>query len=435
MPETIEKFIRFLEKLKKEIAPICFEQASKATVEEKEYILSYLYDKDNVLNNLMRLYSCPKEEWKRINEVFIDFKALSEIIEEILPEMSISDEEIKDVVFYMIEKNIISGVATSSIKISDQKNLLTFPFKGVSASEVHAFITTSALYEAAQKKETELSEKEKVLLREVQRFTEAEEQECPKIQICHKMLKKHYFDKKEVLDFNDVQIILNILGKLGLSKTLLRSISATLRKELRQRKSRLKNIPTQNSSSEEIVEQVQESEAEKSRKKQEENQKRKEEKEIYKKLRDIYNMDEKKLLVIPTNEVVVFWVRNAKKVNLPLETIYDFLRTVDREIGMMDPFVRYGLLYNKLKYFEEKTDISINLEAIEHCIDEFLEYQEYYETLKLEEPLSEKDAKEKEEDKELVRIMQETCAEDLESNLNLYFKLIPKDYTYELSQN
>lgn len=437
-----------------------------------EISLMYLEDTTNLDFTEMALYvmqekkrqfeffNCPKEDWNMKYDICIDFEKISNLLinkaDMRLPkEQTFSDQEKKEIIFYALEKNIASGIIDDKEMAFNPIELRLFLLNAERFVALTNLISSDCYRKSKNKteellsNEEELSNEEKSLLRKFKHFLSVGSKSKENIATLHQVIKEHYFDKKESFELEDIKVIIDALRGLNINHEICISIEKALRKEIRSRKSLIKKSSFQKSgndalyngirnhdyiefksaeSSGKTKEEQERWKKEEEERRKEQNKKRRTEKEGYKYLNDIYNIEEKSLLVTPTNEIIENWVEQAKTNHLPVETIYEFLRATDRAIRQMDPIIRYGLLYQKLKYYKEEMNIPIDLEDMELCIDGLIEAREYAEEVS-------KKAKEERKIEE-IKAQKDTefWHQELENRLNNTMKLLPKNYEYEMNR-
>ncbi len=429
VPTSVQKLIEFLNKLTNLENKTRLYLSARNNASMTEDAMDFIA----CLDTLKRIYSCPIEDWNKIREVYTEFSILSEVLEN----SNFSDKDISEIVFYLIKKNLASGLTECPNRILQEQDLFSFPFHGVSIQEVYQFITTDAFYQASHKEEKDLSEKEKLLLSEIERCNNINATSFNAVLSYHQLIEAHYFDKSDSFDFEDIALVLEALKNLKVSAIVLDSVNKTLRKERKfGQTSLIKEESTTYKESEKDKQEREKQEKElqnRARQKRDEalladNKKRRDEKIIYKKMRDIYDMEKREFLIIPTNEVILNWVTYAKLIQLPLPTILQFLSSAYKQISTMDPVVQYGLLYKKLKYYEEALDISSELEEIEQYIEAILEASSTYISLaedKKQQPLEESILKKQEEEVTFFEA-------ELKNKIGQTLALVPKDYEYEM---
>ncbi len=175
-------------------------------------------------DNLIKMLTLDRASWKNSSGLFIEFPLLCEFLED----SELNSLEIKHVVFYLIEKNIVSGVTNSGTKCFDPNKIVDYDFKYFTKDEVIDYITSETYQKLFSESLENLSETEKNKREEFLDFCEKSSIDLTNLQALYRKIKTHYFEKIDSYNENDVDIIVKSLAELGVNKQICMNIKLIL---------------------------------------------------------------------------------------------------------------------------------------------------------------------------------------------------------------
>ncbi len=176
---------------------------------------------------IIRVLKTDSSEWKEHFEIFTDYEVLSNLLMKSL----IDATEKMEVIFFLIQKNIATGLLNSNRKTFDFDQVDNYPFQYFTKEEIKELIQAKKYYSNLSKPDDLLTEEEKAKQKELYQFL----QDCPlkddNMVVLHRNIQKHYFDKKDNLTEEDVNIIISSLLQLKIDKSICQDIKDILLKK------------------------------------------------------------------------------------------------------------------------------------------------------------------------------------------------------------
>lgn len=231
MDKTIDIFIKYLEKSSKDIENEILKRASKR-------IIRSLTDEDNrdiqritERQNAIRILKVPKEEWPLHGEVFIQFEYISEMFEK----SPLNARGKLAVILRFLEKNLSTNIVSEDARCFDIQGIDEYKFSYMTREQFLEFVRTDEYGRLKSKEESELTEHERNMLEEFEKFSDLYPLDIAPIIEKHRLIKQHYFDKVDSFDSEDVEIFLGVLRELGIYDSLIEMFRQILFKEISKR--------------------------------------------------------------------------------------------------------------------------------------------------------------------------------------------------------
>lgn len=296
----------------------------------------------------------------------------------------------------LLEKNFASHIFHQNVKAFDIQMIDSYKFKYMTREQFLEFVRTDEYGRLNAKEEAELTEHEKKMLEEFNRFSDENPLNIESIIEAHRLIKEHYFDKRESFNEEDVEIFLNVIKGFGLSDNLIDTFRTLLLMEInkRQRKQQeVEEVPVVK----EIIKPVEKTMID----------------------RKGYNLIERELrkyFDIRTMEVVdqldldrqIYCVGLLIKLGFSEDKIKNILKIMNKNgYGYENPISMFGALYEKLEYYKDVEGIREAIETMVGAVREIMivEDSEY-----------------------------EEWKSFIQGELDVTLKLIPKTYDYELDK-
>ena len=207
-------------------------------------------------------------------------------------------------------------------------------------------------------------------------FFEDRQSEEPEFKQNHKLIKEHFLDKVDSFDYNDIEIVITALRKIGYREETCIRINKSLRKVLHQREKELLKEEThrkQELQSKVIVSEPIE---------QKPILPKKEFQTVYRELNKYYNFENMKPIRFLNLKEVIYCIHLMLKINFDENTINEFIESVEKENKKLqnNPISLFIRLYNKFKYYEKDINIQEKIKYIESLLGEiFICSEEDYE--------------------------------------------------------
>lgn len=396
MDSVIKKFIDYLEyslEHKEAFLAGMKRNSSDVLLSPDNYYRNKILERKNVL----RILRTPKEEWSFHAEVFADFNILSEM----LLTSPLKSREQLQVIFYMFEKNLSTGILGEGVGCFDQKQIDKYPFKYLTREEAERWIYEDTYGRIMRAEDEDLSELDRLKIEEFINFTEKFPIDVSRIIREHHILNEHYFMKRDSFLRDDVAEIIGVFRFFKVDEELCETIKYILEKEVKKREQTPKEELRRDDQVSSFREETQ----------------RLSEKEY-----NVLNRELKKYFDVGTMSVIrplsldeqIYCVSLMVRMNYAEATIKKILKAMNKGISSLEqlkdehPFVVFSRLYNKLKYYEDDEELKSSIEKI-------IEY--FKEIFILENP----------DDYEFWREM-------IEEELSKAVAMLPKDFDYEIEE-
>lgn len=333
------------------------------------------------VKNIICELEIPREEWERDSKVFTDFDMLSKYL--ILSNLSTKDR--LNVIILFIEKNISTGIIDEDTKYLNPKLLKSYNLKKFNKSRLDEILYNGEINLLLQQDDSKLNSNE--IKKKYELLSVLGKDYISSNIIKNNILvKKHYIDIEGNCTEYDIDKLINALLGLGVDESICKDIKNMLKKDLDNSIAKSSRKMTKEVG---IISDYSN------------------DREIKKELRnyfDFYRMEAIKPLSLKDR---IYCVSLLVKLNADMEKIIKFLRISECDYNKQNPIVLYNQLYEKLKYYEEKYNLSNELNELEQYFSEiFIADTDDYEFWK----------------------------SSIEENLNRVLKLIPRTYEYELDK-
>lgn len=231
MDKIVDIFIKYLEKSSVDIENEILERASKR-------IIRSLTDEDTrdiqritERKNAIRLLKVPKEEWPLHGEVFIQFEYISEMLEK----APLNARGKFSIILRLLEKNLSTNIVSEDARCFDIQGIDEYNFSYMTREQFLEFVRTDEYGKLKSKEESELTEHERKMLDEFETFSDLYPLDIAPVIEKHKLIKEHYFDKKDSFDIEDIEIFLEAIKSFGVDDSLITMFRQILLKDISKR--------------------------------------------------------------------------------------------------------------------------------------------------------------------------------------------------------
>lgn len=336
MDKAIIKFINYLQtesdKLQKEIYTEAYQYQTAYT----PFIDRALLEKSEN-DNIIRLLSLPKDKWPLYNEIFNEFKVLSQRLES--APLSLSEKV--TVLFIFFERNIASHVLEADTKAFEQKAIKNYHFKTMTSEEVIELTRSEKYSYLISTPDEELSEEDLIIKKDINDFTDKNLIDVSDIIKNNRSINDHYLKIKDSYTETDIKIIIDTLKNMGVIESILEATKIVLAKKIQKRQNSQKIITFNNFNS---------SKDEQSSKKYLSD---KEYKNIKKELSTYYDLYKSKLRRSLSYEEMIYCVNLLVQLGESKDAINLFIMNAEKVCISDNPITRYLQYYDKLKYYSK----------------------------------------------------------------------------------
>lgn len=339
--------------------------------------------------------------WLMYEKESIDSKLIFDepaLIAPYAEDKSLTTREFSKLVFYIIERNILSGLLTGE-KYSDifEKNSL-FDMKNrilEDKDSINDIVTNKSVFDihcAVFKGTTMVPQNEGVLNRIT--LSNNPNYSIAELQHFHLLIKEHYLDKKDSYEENDLAIVIKALYDLSFSENICREIGNYLLFELEKRNNKK-------------VEKKQYIPAYEPLPRQTNTLSKKEYNLLYRELLTYFDFNNMQPIKYLNLDEIIYCLHILIKLQIRDNVINSFLRIINKHNRSQNPLALYTSLYNKLNTYQNNLELKNKMTDIASYIKEmFIASDEEYVEWK------------------------ELLSEELSSIL----ELCSEDYTYELNE-
>ena len=193
------------------------------TFDETEVTDEYYIRKD--ISDSLKL---EREDWDKRPEIFCCFETLVRLMNE----TTLSIVEQKDIIFYLIKRNLYflgRDVVYKSLDSSIIDKVGTFDFKYLTKKEVSEMINNVSWQEFINRDFDQISEDEQNKIEELLEFFEQNKFDSSEVDELHQNIKEHYFDKNGEYEEEDLLVISDSLRKLNLSTSYVKDIVSLIK--------------------------------------------------------------------------------------------------------------------------------------------------------------------------------------------------------------
>lgn len=315
---------------------------------------------------------------------------------------SLTTREFSKLVFYIIERNILSGLLTGK-KYSDifEKSSL-FELRDrilEDKDSINDIVTNKSVFDihcAVFKGTTMVPQNEGVLNRIT--LSNNPNYSIAELQHFHLLIKEHYLDKKDSYEESDIAIVIKALYDLSFSENICREIGNYLLFELEKRNNKK-------------VEKKQYIPAYEPLPRQTNTLSKKEYNLLYRELLTYFDFNNMQPIKYLNLDEIIYCLHILIKLKMRDNVINSFLRIINKYNRSQNPLALYTSLYNKLNTYQNNPEFKNKMTDIASYIKEmYISSDEEY--IERKELLSE----------ELASIL-ELCSEDYTYELNEAQKL------------
>ncbi len=367
MNKTLLKFINYLDSSASEIERKVIERVNRREDKVLNSIDKVDVDRCTTRKQMSRILNVPRESWELYGELFADFATLSDL----MMCAGLKNKEVFYIVFYLIEKNLGAHVLELTVRSFDIKKIENYNFssyKYLNKDVILEMVRTEQYGRLASMEEEELTDTERELLDEFERFSAENPEDLTGVVENHRLMKEHYFDKLDSFDREDIEVVCDVFRKMGLYESYVEVVRDLLESKLEKRSK--KDSPI-------IVERVQVREKKDVLTDKEYNL-------LSRELRKYFDVS-KMVVVEPINlEIEIYCVSLMIRMGFDDTTIKRALKVMNKSLVQEEnPIVVFTKLYSKLMYYENIPDIKEAVDNImSYLVEMFIINDEDYEVLK-----------------------------------------------------
>lgn len=287
-------------------------------------------------------------------------------------DMLLNDNDITNSIFYMIKRNIETGLLDEKAQLEPVEDqginaiLNNMPILEASLNSKTYYDSFVNIYQSVsirRKKSTQysLAALRNDMVVDFQVFQDN-----------HRLIKEAYLDKIDSYTKDDIDIVLFALKELQVVDEVINSIRKTLEANLVRRQNK-ENKRKEREKLSHIIPKIELPKKEVLSKK--------EYNLTYRELLTYYDLDNQQVLRPLSIKEVIYCVRLMLKLNIQESAIDTFIRNIDKENKKMsNPISLYVSLYDKISYYAKDTEISKKIALIEEYLEQiFICSEEDYE--------------------------------------------------------
>lgn len=392
MDSVVLSFIKYLDessaRIESEIIKRATQRGSMDFTSEDEKDMQRVSER----KNLKRIISVPREEWDLHGEIFIQYDYLSEMLEE----APLNARGKFAIVQRLLEKNLATNIINQNARCFDIQGIDDYEFTYMTRDEFLEFVRSDEYGRLKNKDESELTEHEKKQLEEFDRYSDSHPLDVGNVIEAHRLIKEHYFDKKDSFNEEDIEIFLGAIKGFGLSDKLICLFRNIMLIEMskRQRKAEVVEASVQVVTKPVIIEKPM--------------MDRKEYNLIERELRKYFDIRTMEVVSPLTLDLQIYCVGLLIKLGFSDEKIRDILKIMNKDgYSYENPITMFVALYEKLEYYKDVEGIKEAIETMLGAMQEIMivngnDYEEW----------------------------KSFIGEELAAAL----KLIPRDYNYEIGK-
>lgn len=336
---NITKFLEFLENYKNDLSneELFLSSVNFINNQQKQY--DEVVNEMIIVQNLIRILSLDQKFWPQTRELFNDF----EILCKYLNKAGLDVRGKMDVLFYMIEKNIATGILKENVVLVDSRKTKDYKFDNFTSDEVRDMIFQHELHKLNNEDKQSIISKLSVDVSDLARN--------------HLLIYKHYINRKDNYTEEDINYLVSALLNLKVDSTLCDSIYYVLMKKLEKRKKTGQKVT--------ISFGLEES------KKEKEILSRREYKLLVKEINAYYDLDKQKLMSPLTWKDAIYCASLLYKIQVNPEVVRTFFTKVEKFSyeHFTNPIALYNMYFSRLKYYREKYYFDSNDESFANLED------------------------------------------------------------------
>jgi len=370
MYSTISTFVAYLDKSMEKIINEVVERAAKRPFRTSLPSDDHDLQRASERKNLKRILLVPEEEWGLHGEVFIQYDYLSEMLEE----SPLNTRGMFIIVQRLLEKNLATNIVNQDARCFDIRGIDKYEFTYMTRDEFLAFVRSDEYGRLKEKEESLLTEDEKKKLEEFDRYSDLHPLDIAPVIEAHKLIKEHYFDKKDSFDKEDVEIFLSAIKGFGLSDNIIDSFRSLLLKEIskRHRKNEVVEGPLQVVSNPVVEKPMMD---------------RKEYNLIERELRKYFDIRTMEVVSPLDLDRQIYCIGLLIRLGFSDDKIIDVLKIMNKDgYSYENPISMFVALYEKLEYYEDVDGIKEAIEIMLGAMQEIMsigneDYEEWKEFL------------------------------------------------------
>lgn len=182
------------------------------------------------VNFLRQLLSYSEESFQKHLEIFNNFDELSKY----LLLSPLNRREMMNVVFFFYYRNSLL-VGDREILFFDFRKIPQANFNSITAQEFYEMVRSEKFYEFLSIPSNQLTKKQREQKREILEFVKKERLDSTRLVQVILNIKKHYLDKLDSYDENDIKMVINCLRENQLAPELCSKIQKTLKEDFYKR--------------------------------------------------------------------------------------------------------------------------------------------------------------------------------------------------------
>lgn len=300
------------------------------------------------------------ETIKILQEIIALFSAISTernifdaygVVSDILYEKNYKAKDRFEIIMAMVQKNIDSGILNDSIEkvLLTEQDLITLHAEDKKFSEITEII---------QSDREELSIKEQQIYDDFYKLYMSKRSEFEKNILLHRLIQNHYLNKKKTYNETDIKIVLKALAILEVSQENLVGFEAILINNMPKEKTKVKAmIP---------------------KKKEQELIDYRKNRMIFKEIKSLYDIDNKKTIRPLTVEEIIYLVSLLQKVKFTEEEVKQIIKHIYKDFGInyQNPIALFNALSSKMAYYQDNEEMTNAFITIKEFINELFIFEQ-----------------------------------------------------------
>lgn len=238
MDKTVNKLINILEQKEKELI-LDLKKSYLKTKSLDETLISDTMTQLTHIGTILKIFRAPREDWKNLSEVFVDFDVLSDVFKDI----NLNARELIYLVMMIFERNIDVGILNPQTNVFDGQKLSKHKYSSFDDGIMDSFIHSTSFRTLLHADEENLTEEELRQREELENATELYSVDGSFYQEKHQIIKDCYFDKIDSFDENDVEKIIIVLLAFKMDLDLASKIRSILLTQVEKRRNKASREP------------------------------------------------------------------------------------------------------------------------------------------------------------------------------------------------
>lgn len=351
MRKYIEKTLNILDELYEKIT------------QDLKYNITFKNNAERLQAEITRHVTGAIGSWLIYEKEAIESKLIFDEISLIIPYIegqNLNKREYIDLIFYIVKRNIQSGLfeGTTYDKSFTEKSLSTWENRIYGNEKVISNIKTwesnFIIYCTVYKNAVMIPEAgttlKRINMEKIPNYTIEELQEY------HMIIQKHYFDKINSYNEEDIKLVTEALFNLYLSESTCIEVYQYLSYEMKKRKTKKKVVIINDNKNDD--------------KKSKLSLSKKEYNTIYNELLTYFDFNNMKPIKFLTLDEIIYCLYLLQALNCHKDTMNNFLRIIEKYNKKQNPLSLYSSLYNKIKLYEEDSELSSKMLELESYLKE-----------------------------------------------------------------